>query len=149
LKARADSGFYRLEPGDVLISSIGFGSIGKVQVFDKVGTYGTASEVSVVRQRQMNPYYLAAFLRSRFGQLQINRCITGATGQLHLYKRDVETFFVPNLPKDIQVEFERLALKARATKRRARKLIENGKNAVDLAITQSEIAALNLLEEKK
>jgi hypothetical protein len=33
--------FFKLERGDVLISSIGFGSIGKVQVFDNAGTFGT------------------------------------------------------------------------------------------------------------
>ena len=46
-----------LRKEDVLISSIGFGSIGKVQVFDKEGRYGTVSEVTVVRQGKLNPFY--------------------------------------------------------------------------------------------
>ena len=64
LKTHPTEALFLLEKGDVLISSIGFGSIGKVQVFDKPGTYGTVSEVTVVRQSKLNPHYLAFFLRS-------------------------------------------------------------------------------------
>lgn len=76
LKSNLTEPVFRLHLGDVLISSIGFGSIGKVQVFDKTGIYGTVSEVTVVRQRQINPYYLAFFLRSSIGQMQLEQHIT-------------------------------------------------------------------------
>lgn len=146
---RADSTepIFFLEKGDVLISSIGFGSIGKVQVFDKEGRYGTVSEVTVIRQRQINPYYLAAFLRSKAGQMQIERHITGATGQLHLYPRDVATFWIPLLSADDQAEFERYAKQARAAKQRAAQLLDAAKRAVEIAIEDSEAAALAYLEE--
>ncbi len=75
LRAVEEASFFKLERGDVLISSIGFGSIGKVQVFDKLGIFGTVSEVTVVRQAELDPYFLAAILQSRPGKVQIERWI--------------------------------------------------------------------------
>jgi hypothetical protein len=129
----------------VLISSIGFGSIGKVQVFDKSGTYGTVSEVTVIRQKQVNPYFVASFLRSPYGQMQIERYITGATGQLHLYKRDVRKIFIPLVSDADQGTCEALALKAAAARSQARELIAEAKRGIEIAIEESEVAALNYL----
>lgn len=147
LRARSDSPFYRLERGDVLVSSIGFGSIGKVQVFDKAGVFGTVSEVTVVRQDVLNPYFVASFLRSQFGQIQIDRHITGATGQLHLYKRAVRKFFVPVIPLEEQEWFETLARSAAAARAQARAHLDTAKRAVDIAIVASDAAALRFLRE--
>jgi len=134
-----------LEKGDVLISSIGFGSIGKVQVFDKEGQYGTVSEVTVVRQKKVNPYYLAAFFRSKAGQMQIERHITGATGQLHLYPRDVAKFWIPVLPNSEQFEFESLAKSSVLARKQAVKFLDAAKHAVELAIVKSEVVAHSFL----
>lgn len=130
-----------------MISSIGFGSIGKVQVFDKHGTYGTVSEVTVIRQDKMNPFYLASFLRSAFGQMQIDHYITGATGQLHLYPKDVARIFIPSIPWSKQQEYEHLALSAATARRQAKQLLEAAKRAVEVAIEDSEDAALALLTQ--
>ena len=140
---------FRLQRGDVLISSIGFGSIGKVQVFDREGIYGTVSEVTVVRQKTFNPYYLAAYLRSLAGQMQIERYITGATGQLHLYPKDVARIYVPVISEVEQVRFESLAQEASASKREATRLLALAKTAVETAIEQGEDAGMRLLEGEK
>jgi len=136
---------FLLKCGDVLISSIGFGSIGKVQVFDKQGSYATVSEVTVVRQNKVNPYYLAAFFRSSVGQMQIERFITGATGQLHLYPRDVAKFWIPVLATGRQLEFESIAKAALAGKERAVALLKVAKNAIEIAIEQDEAAGMAYL----
>lgn len=134
----ADDLFY-LERGDVCISSIGFGSIGKVQVFDKEEqSYATVSEVTVVRQSRVNPYYLQFFLQSLAGQLQIEKWITGATGQLHLYPRDVGKFVVPILPEAKQFQFEEIVNKARQTKQDAKQLLEDAKRQVERLILGEE-----------
>jgi restriction endonuclease S subunit len=130
----AEDLFY-LKRGDVCISSIGFGSIGKVQVFDKEDQpYATVSEVTVVRQNRVNPYYLQIFLQSLAGQLQIERWITGATGQLHLYPRDVEKFIIPVLPEAQQLRFEKIANKARQVRQEAKQLLEDAKRRVEQMI---------------
>ncbi len=147
LRARSDKPIYKLEPGDVLVSSIGFGSIGKIQVFNKTGIYGTVSEVTVIRQGKLNPYFVESFLRSRFGQMQIDRYITGATGQLHLYKRDVGKIFLPIVPLTEQERLEAFAHEAAAARTQARALLAQAKRAVEIAIEKSEVAALKYLEK--
>lgn len=147
LKSKSDQPIFYLKRGDVLISSIGFGSIGKVQVFDKAGAYGTVSEVTVVRQSHFNPYFLTAFFRSQLGQMQIERYITGATGQLHLKPRDVERFYVPDLPPTKQMEFEEIYRAAGAAKARGKALLEAAKRAVEIAIEDGEPAAMAYLDQ--
>jgi hypothetical protein len=98
-----------------------------------------------VRQLKINPHYLAAFLRSNAGQLQIDRFITGATGQLHLYPRDVAKLWVPILPDDQQTEFEKFALQAAQYRIRAADLLDAARHAVEIAIEESEAAALRYL----
>lgn len=147
LRAAPGADLFELQRGDILISSIGFGSIGKVQVFDKPGLYGTVSEVTVIRQKELNPYYIAAFLRSRFGQMLIERHITGATGQLHLYAKDVAKIVIPILAPDAQTIFEQNAKAALAAKQGAQALLARAQRAVELAIEQGETAALALLAE--
>ena len=145
LRAAQQESVFALQKGDVLISSIGFGSIGKVQVFDKPGTYGTVSEVTVIRQQKLDPYFLAAFLRSKPGQVQIDRWITGATGQLHLYPRDVKRIMVPVGDTGIEQSMRRAAEDARRTRRKAGELLEAAKRAVEIAIKEDEPAALRFL----
>ncbi len=144
-KSNSSEPIFYLEKGDVLISSIGFGSIGKVHVFDKEGKFGTVSEVTVIRQTDLNPYYLAAYLRSELGQLQIERYITGATGQLHLYPRDVEKFLIPILSKTEQQKFELLHNEARKLKTSSGTLLEAAKRVVEIAIEDGEATAFTYL----
>jgi len=126
--------FFPLQKGDICISSIGFGSIGKVQVFDNEGVYTTVSEVTVVRQKRVNPYYLQIFLQSVAGQQQIERWITGATGQLHLYPSHVKCIVVPILSTELQTEIERLVMESRKAKREATQLLEVAKQRVEQMI---------------
>lgn len=146
LRAYPGQDMFLLKPGDVLISSIGFGSIGKVQVFDKQGKYATVSEVTVIRQKRVNPYFLHFYLRSLAGQMQINRHITGATGQLHLYPKDVETILVPLVSEELEQQLEGLFKNARRLKAEAKRLLEAAKRAVEIAIEESEAAAIEFLE---
>jgi len=73
--------------------------------------------------------------------------ITGATGQLHLYKRDVRKFFVPIIPDPEQKRFETLTREVAAARARARALLNKAKHAVEIAIEGSEAAALRYLKE--
>jgi type I restriction enzyme M protein len=98
--ARHDAFFVRKD--DILISSIGQGSIGKVQLFRSNGEFATVSEVTVVRITGFSPACVAAFLEGHFGQAQIERYVTGATGQLHLYPKDVDRILIPDFSEPFQ-----------------------------------------------
>ena len=97
-----------VKKNDILISSIGQGSIGKIQLFRNEGKFATVSEVTVVRVRGYSPACAAAFLASSFGQAQINRYITGATGQLHLYPSDVDRIVIPAFSEQFQAAISHL-----------------------------------------
>lgn len=142
LKASPNQGMFLLKNGDVLISSIGFGSIGKIQVFDKQDKYATVSEVTVIRQKQVNPYYLHFFLACPAGQLQINHYITGATGQLHLYPKDVERILVPIVSQELELKLENHFKTSRQLKQQAHNQLEIAKRGVEMAIEQDEGTAL-------
>ncbi len=125
---------FKLKRGDVLISSIGYGSIGKVQIFDHPEPHTTVSEVTVVRQSVLNPYYLQAYLASPPGQIQIESWVTGATGQLHLRPADVEKIVVPVVDREVQDEFERIAMEARRLRAESVRLLEEAKARVEALV---------------
>lgn len=106
LSASPSEELFYLKQGDILISSIGAGSIGKVELFLDTRKATTVSEVSVIRASKYLPAAIAAFLRTKYGYLQLERRITGSTGQLHLYPRDIGTVSVPLLNSKIQSELE-------------------------------------------
>ena len=86
LRAKISKWMVRLKTGDVLVSSIGMGSIGKISLVMDHGTFATVSEVTVLRSRSYPCEILFTYLTTMAGQHQINRQVTGATGQQHLLK---------------------------------------------------------------
>ena len=102
-----------LKDEDILISSIGRGSIGKVNIYDSKEKYAFVSEINVLRKPKINPHYLFIFLRTLYGQEQINREVTGATGQLHLLKSNVKKILIPIAPKKIQDKITEKYLEAK------------------------------------
>ncbi len=120
LRSSSEEEAFFLKRNDILISSIGQGSIGKVQLFRENGRFATVSEVTVVRVKNVSPAIVAAFLSGWYGQSQISRYVTGATGQLHLYPNDVGRIFIPEFSNDFQLKiddlYERQIFETRAGK---------------------------------
>ena len=79
--------------------------------------------------------------------MQIERYVTGATGQLHLYPRDIAKIDVPVLEPEQQTQFEDLNASALGAKRQAKQLLEAVKRAVEIAIGDSEAVALTFLKK--
>ena len=105
------------------------------QVFDHATPHTTVSEVTVLRQNRLNPYFLKAFLSSPPGQIQIESWVTGATGQLHLRPADVEKIIVPmGIPAGKQEAFERVHREARVLKEQAADLLEQAKQRVEALV---------------
>jgi len=131
LRCPPEKGLFYLHIGDILISSIGWGSIGKVATFAHPENMVTVSEVSVIRQTEMVPFALQIFLQSPLGQLQLERKITGSTGQLHLYPRDIETVVVPRLAYPLQQRIADLIAQSWEAQQKARQLLEEAKRRVE------------------
>jgi type I restriction enzyme, S subunit len=63
-----------------------------------------------------------------------------------LYPRDVEKIFVPVLEKSKQAEFQNFAEDVRKQRERAKDLLNYATRAVEIAIEDSEDAALQFLQ---
>ena len=101
LKAVPTQECVHLHQGDILISSIGMGSIGKISLVVDPTDLITVSEVTILRDATIPPEFLFAYLASPTGQSQIMREVTGATGQQHLLKSKVKRIVVPVMPYNI------------------------------------------------
>lgn len=85
-------------PFDLMLSSTGVGSVGKVDIFDEVNKKCVCSaKISIIHpnKQAINPYYLLVYLRSIFGKSQMVNSARGATGQVELYASDIEQILVP------------------------------------------------------
>ena len=102
LRTRSTQKHVRLQQGDILISSIGVGSIGKISLVIDPASLITVSEVTVLRNAKIPPEYLFAYLASETGQSQIKREITGTTGQQHLLKSKVAKISIPAMSDNLE-----------------------------------------------
>lgn len=107
-----DERLFFLQPNDILISSIGKGSIGKVAINLKNNQLTTVSEVTVLRNCSENPKFVATFLSTQYGQNEFEREITGSTGQLHLLPSNMKSAIVPVFSKQFQAKIENAVIKS-------------------------------------
>jgi type I restriction-modification system DNA methylase subunit len=100
--------FYEANPathvqrGDVLVTTTGLGTIGRVALFDTDEPCMTDGHITTLRlavPRHMDPDFLVHYLRSPLGQMQMDRYTVGCTGQVELNDRDLRQLKVI-YPKD-------------------------------------------------
>ncbi len=125
---------FSLKTGDVLISSIGMGSIGKVGIVLEQANFVTVSEVSVLRNSSVSPELLFAYLSTPKGQAQIERQITGATGQQHLLKSKVEKIIIPKVGSSIQESVKKRVTLAAVCFSNAKKEYEEAEAILNAAL---------------
>ena len=82
--------------GDILIASTGTGTLGKAGVYELDRPAIADGHVTIVRvdQSQVDPHYLADYLRVGAGAAQIERFYTGSTGLIELTPEDVDRILV-------------------------------------------------------
>ena len=104
------------------------------------------NHVTVLRTSRVDPIYLAVFLNSLLGQLQIERHIKGSSGQIELYPNDIAKIVFWDAPDQVQTDVRDAVLSAFREERRARDLLDAAKRAVEIAIENGEPAALTFLD---
>jgi DNA-directed RNA polymerase subunit K/omega len=95
----------RLRRGDVLLARSGVGSVGRAEVWDSDEPATVGCYVDIIRQDRFNPFYLTVFLKSRFGQGQIERYKCGV-GTVNLNFGEIRSILVPEPPEEIQRRVE-------------------------------------------
>jgi len=96
-----------LRPGDVVLPRSGEGSLGKhrVAVFLADQPAGVGSFVDLIRLQGLNPFYLAAFLKSELGRSQVSRVANGV-GVPNISFDEIRNLQVPALPPEAQQAIE-------------------------------------------
>ena len=96
---------YKLQSGDVLLSSTGTGTLGKASVWRDNTPAIADGHVTIIRcdAAVVDPTYLADYLRTGFGHVQIERLYTGSTGLIELTREHVDAILV-DLLEDVEAQ---------------------------------------------
>lgn len=137
-----------IEPGDVLLNGTGVGTIGRAAPYLHPFKAIPDNHVTILRPHKgsIDPVYLAVFLNSLAGQLQVEQRFRGSSGQIELYPNDIAQFSIWVAPEHIQAQVRQSVEASFQAKQRATQLLDAAKHAVEIAIEDSEAAALAYLE---
>lgn len=142
-RAAPGDGNLLIESGDVLINGTGVGTIGRAAAYLHEASALPDNHVTILRPNDaLDPVYLAVFLNSLAGQLQVNQRLRGSSGQIELYPTDIAEFQVWMGTRSLQLNIRRLVEESFVQRRRATLLLDAAKRAVEIAIEDSEAAAL-------
>jgi len=100
----------RVIQNDILMTNTAFRGtetlIGRCVVISRNhGRLNISQDIDRIRVRGVNPYYVGTFLKTRFGQLQIQRFVHGVDSQKINFGH-VRSFLLPVLPTSAQEEVE-------------------------------------------
>jgi len=98
---------YKLKPqahiqkNDILVSSTGYVSVGKIDVFDRDEPAFADGHISILRLNEdYDQYFVCYFLRSSLGQIQFEKWFTGSSGQIEIQPEDMGKFILPRSSND-------------------------------------------------
>jgi|GEM_PF-2544430 len=128
-----------LVKGDILISSTGVGSLGKIDYFDGSRQAMADGHISVFRAASSGDYdseLLVYLLRSRVVQWQIEQGLTGATNQIDIYPPQLEQLRIPKLASSVR---DKLLPQIRGIEKeisQARAQLRNNADVIDEILAQ-------------
>lgn len=100
-----------LQKGDVLMSIVG-AIIGNVSIVTTDNNATCSCKLAIIRPKEgISSEYLATFLRSKYGQKQIQKFRRG-TGQTGLILEDFDQLLIPQVGKDIQTRIQTILNKS-------------------------------------
>lgn len=95
--------------GDVLIVRSGAGSIGKSAIFlgqPKSKKIGITGHINTLGFKKINPFFIEVFLKTYFGQSQIERYENGVSGQTEFTQDSIAEIKIPLISDAIQKNIE-------------------------------------------
>lgn len=135
-----------IQKNDVLINGTGVGTIGRSAPYLHEQNAIPDNHVTILRTDKLNPIFLSVYLNSIAGKYQVDKYFKGSSGQIELYPKDIDCFYVPLVVEAIQTEIAALVQQSFTLKAESERLLEVAKRAVEIAIEQDEPAALAYIE---
>lgn len=130
-----------LQKGDVLLSIVG--TIGGVSIVSTNKKATCNCKLAILRPKDINGFYLSAFLKSKYGQNQIHKFKRGAV-QMGLILEDMNQIFVPTCSDNFQKEIENLVI---TSKEKSDKSKSKYKDAENLLLNEIGINDFTQSEE--
>lgn len=141
---------YTIKHGDLLINGTGVGTIGRCAPYLREDNALPDNHVTILRIKPelgLDPVFLSVQLNSIIGQMQVEQYFKGSSGQIELYPSEIKEFYIWLAPAEVQQQIRSRVEQAHQARQEAQALLAKGKCAVELAIEESEIAAMKYLKE--
>jgi hypothetical protein len=139
-----------IKPGDVLINGTGVGTMGRSAAYLYPYKALPDNHITILRptlEADLDPVFLAAQLNSMIGQMQVEQYFKGSSGQIELYPSEIKEFRIwlgsPKIQRGIRSSIE----SAHRAREHSQAALDRAKRAVEIAIEESESAALQYLKE--
>lgn len=148
---KTDSSYWEIQErarvfkGDILTYTTG-ANIGRTQVYNSDKKALGSNHVNILRLKQENPFYIGFVMNSIIGRMQTEKLSAGSA-QAELYPKDIDNFLIPIIDKKKQLEIVKLLEESKTLKEQSECLLEIAKKAVEMAIEESEKAAMKFINE--
>lgn len=135
----------RLKFNDMLFTITG--AYGKAAVVENDLVGANINQHSVkIETKDINPYFLATFLNSEYGQLQCNKKVVGVTRPALDYQT-IKTFLIPIFPQSFQQEIQDLVKDSHKALEQSKVLYKEAQNellnALDFTYIEASAKTLN------
>jgi restriction endonuclease S subunit len=137
-----------IRPGDVLMNGTGVGTIGRCAPYLHQEYALPDNHVTILRPHTLDPVYLAVYLSSFIGQLQVEKFFKGSSGQIELYPSDIQEFLIWEAPQNVQQEIRHKIEQAHHDQQTSNELLELAKRAVEVAIENNEATATAFIKQE-
>ena len=125
--------------GDILFVRVGVGCAGRIAIVDTKDDEGIATDyIHIFRVKEINPYFLVVYLKTKYGKDSINLLRHGV-GTISINKTDLLSIPIPLVSQSIQDEIE---------KRNRIILEEYRRSEPDNIVKIKLLSLINYLEEK-
>jgi len=85
----------KVQKDDVLITSTGVGTLGRTSIWFKNERAFCDGHITILRNGKIDPYFITAFLNSKYGLKQYDQNYRGSSGQIEIYPYDISKFVIP------------------------------------------------------
>ncbi len=130
----------QVRKGDILITSTGVGTLGRVAYNFEDKRYFADGHITIVRGvRGLKPLFVVTVLQSRIGSALIERRQRGSSGQIEIYPSDIASIPIPQLDEDFQEEIASLQERAHQLRQKSKSLYAQAE-----ALLQAELGLHDL-----
>jgi hypothetical protein len=133
----------RIIHGDILTYTTG-AKVGRSAVYLSADRAVASNHVNLLRLRDENPIYVAGVVNSMIGRWQTRMLVSGSA-QVELYPSDIRRFLIPFIGEDEEKAVASAIQGTYTSRRQVNELLARATYALQVAIENSESAAVAFL----